>query len=73
MPKISQSDALSMLITATDMIARMASLVPVLTQAVQDAKNGLTETDQAALNDKIVLAHADVQSLAAKLETLRNA
>ena len=73
MAKISQTDALSMLITATDMIARMSSLIPVLTQAVRDAKDGLAETDEAALNDKIVLAHADVQTFAAQLEQLRNA
>jgi len=73
MAKISQTNALSMLITATDMIARMSSLIPVLTQAVRDAKDGLAETDAAALNDKIVLAHADVQTFAAQLEQLRNA
>lgn len=73
MAKMTQTEALALLTGATDLIARMASLIPTLTQAVSDAASGLAETDEAALNDKIALAHGDIQSLDAQLQSLRNA
>lgn len=72
MAKMSEADALALLTGAVDLIARMASLLPTLTQAVADAKAGLSETNLAALNDKVTLAHADIQSLDAKLQALKN-
>ncbi|MET0375798.1 MAG: hypothetical protein ABW128_16265 [Rhizorhabdus sp.] len=73
MAKVNEADALALLTGAVDLIARMASLVPTLTKAVQDARAGLSTTDLTELNDKIVLAHADVQSLDAMLQALKNA
>jgi hypothetical protein len=73
MAKLTEADALALLTSTVDVITRMATLLPTLAQAVQDVKAGLSETDVTALNDKIVLAHADVQALDAKLQELKNA
>lgn len=72
MAKITEVEALALLVGATDLLARVASLIPTLAQALQDVKNGLNETNASELNDKIVLAHADVQNLNDQLQALRN-
>lgn len=73
MAKMTETQALEILVSAASLASQLAVLVPTLIQNLQNVREGLDTTDADLLNDKIKVAHADIQSLDGKLAALQDA
>ena len=71
MAKMTETEALNLLVGATALIAQLAVLVPALAQNLAAIKDGLDDDSADDLNAKIVTAHAEVQVLNDRLQALR--
>lgn len=73
MAKMTETQALEILVSAASLASQLAVLVPTLIQNLQNVREGLDTTDANLLNEKIKVAHADIQSLDGKLAALQDA
>lgn len=71
MAKMTELEALQLLTSAASLAAQLSSLIPALVSNFQAIKDGLASDDADALNDRIVVAHADIQALDAQLQALK--
>ena len=71
MAKMTETEALNLLVGATTLLTQLAVLVPALAQNLAAIKDGLDDDSADDLNAKIVTAHAEVQMLNDRLQALR--
>ena len=72
MAKMTETEALNLLVGATTLLTQLAVLVPALAQNLAAIKDGLDDDSADDLNAKIVTAHAEVQVLNDRLQALRS-
>jgi len=72
MAKMTETEALNLLVGATTLLTQLAVLVPALAQNLAAIKDGLDDDNADDLNAKIVTAHAEVQVLNDRLQALRS-
>lgn len=73
MAKMTETEALQLLTSATSLAAQLVTLIPALVTNFQAIKDGLASDDADVLNAQIVTAHGDIQALDAQLQALRTA
>ena len=73
MAKMTETEALELLTSATALAAQLVTLIPALVTNFQAIKDGLASDNADDLNSQIATAHGDIQALDVRLQALRNA